>query len=174
MPRYSNMHFNVAPRYTGGSPAAVREEIAVRVAQEEKRAYEQVLTGAFGDEELHTAKTKGLKGIAEVVFERGNGWDVKDLCTEEQFRRERLKASKLRPGLLMVRDRDGSRIQPGKRIALVQVSTTEVYVYFGSSDDEGALRRREKAPYELPYIRVSKNEELTVEFPLPEGRTLAF
>jgi hypothetical protein len=85
MARHSNISYNVAPRYTCGSPAMVDERTAVQVAAEEKHFYEMALTGAFGEEDQTKAKTLGLLGIAEARHERPKGWDVLDLITQERF-----------------------------------------------------------------------------------------
>jgi hypothetical protein len=61
--------WNVVPRYTAGSPAAVDPETAERVAKEERAAYERVLTGAYGEEEKRRAERLGLEGIVYWYIE---------------------------------------------------------------------------------------------------------
>ena len=88
-PRF-NSH-NVRPRYTGGSPAAVREELARHVARQERIAYEQALSGAWGEEERARAETLGLDGIVYELWEEGSGkkfrWLQRDLITDRLTRR---------------------------------------------------------------------------------------
>ena len=85
------MHFNVRPRYTCGSPAMVHGEIARKVAVEEKDAYEQALSGFWGEDEKKRAETLGLDGLAYVMFEEGSGrefrWHVWDLITDKETRK---------------------------------------------------------------------------------------
>jgi hypothetical protein len=83
--RPRGLHWNVAPRYTAGSPAMVPEHIARQVAKEEKEAYERLLTGIYGEADKATAEKLGLKGIVEERFETKKGWDVTDVLTGEQF-----------------------------------------------------------------------------------------
>lgn len=85
----SKPYFNVAPRYTPGSPAMVDERTARRVAQEEQNGYDQVLTGIYGEEEVRRAKKLGLAGIVEQRIERTSRklWQVEDLITGEKFER---------------------------------------------------------------------------------------
>jgi hypothetical protein len=173
--RYANVSFGVFPRYTCGSGCAlVSEGIARGVVRDEKEAYQYALEGATGQSDLEMAKTAGLRGIAEVTFERGDGWDVQDLITGEQFRREKLKPAKLRPGMLFVRGKTGERLTPLKRIAQIILGSYEATILFGSEEDQRALASRQKAPYELENVTVSKNEEVMVEYPLPEEKRLDF
>ena len=65
-------HFSVAPRYTCGSPAMVSMETAVRVAVEEREAYEQCLDGVMGEELQRTARARGLANIAYARWEKGS------------------------------------------------------------------------------------------------------
>jgi hypothetical protein len=91
-------HFNVAPRYTPGSPALVSEDIALRVALQERGSIVHALEGAWGENEQAKANRLGLRGIVEYRRERGSGknsgWEVIDLCTGEKF--FRLSAEALR------------------------------------------------------------------------------
>jgi hypothetical protein len=82
-------HFNVAPRYTPGSPAWVPEGIARKVAIEERESYEHAREGVMGLDMETTAKTKGLLGIVELHVEepRRKAWRVLDLITGETFER---------------------------------------------------------------------------------------
>ena len=79
------VHYHVDTRYTCGSPAVVPEQTALRVAEEEKKAYERALTGVYGDDKKTLAETKGLDGIVEARAESGSGkkftWMIQDLIT---------------------------------------------------------------------------------------------
>jgi hypothetical protein len=79
--------FSVHPRYTCGSGAQVREEIAVRVAREELQAYEHALTGVYGASDQALAQHQGLPGIVEYLVEGKKSWTVYDLCTGEKYDR---------------------------------------------------------------------------------------
>lgn len=84
--RRTPTHFNVRPRYTPGSPAMVPEDIAVRVAVQERSFYERAISGRHGERTAEKARSRGLGGIVDVRRElpRGKGWDVLDLCTLER------------------------------------------------------------------------------------------
>lgn len=83
--------FHVRPRYTPGSPALVLDTVAMKVAVEEKAAYERALTGVMGEREKRKAEVLGLSGIAYAMYEKGSGkkfrWHVFDLITYEETRR---------------------------------------------------------------------------------------
>ena len=80
-----SVYFNVAPRYTPGSPAQVNGDLARRVAWEEKQAIEYYLNGTLGEANRALAETAGLAGIAEMRYERADCWIVEDLCTGRTF-----------------------------------------------------------------------------------------
>lgn len=80
-------HYNVAPRYTPGSPALVPRDVAERVAHEEKRFVEHALSGAWGERNKAMAERLGLRGIVELRTERRDHWEILDLCTGERFKR---------------------------------------------------------------------------------------
>jgi peptidoglycan/xylan/chitin deacetylase (PgdA/CDA1 family) len=77
--------FNVAPRYTSGSPALVDRNQAVQVAREEEGGYQHAAIGRYGPKLEERARTQGLLGIAEVRVETRKGWDVLDLITGERY-----------------------------------------------------------------------------------------
>jgi len=85
----SNYHYNVAPRYTPGSPAMVDAATAERVAASEKAHIGYILECYEGERAADRAKRLGLRGIAERRIEKGSGkkqgWEVLDLCTGERF-----------------------------------------------------------------------------------------
>lgn len=56
-------HFNVRPRYTAGSPAMVSEDIARRVAEEEREDYQRALDGTYGPEAQERARRDGLRPL---------------------------------------------------------------------------------------------------------------
>lgn len=91
-------YYYVAPRYTAGSPGFIGEQLALRVAHEEKTSYERTLTGIFGEDEKWRAEKLGLAGIVEQRIERKNGWDVLDILTREKKRYEEVPAKKLLRG----------------------------------------------------------------------------
>lgn len=80
-------HFNVVPRYTCGSPANADEGLALRVAQQEREAFETALKGIYGLEEKAKAELMGLDGIVEHRQEGRRCWLVHDLLTDQQFKR---------------------------------------------------------------------------------------
>ena len=79
-----SIQFNVAPRYTCGSPALVNPRIARHVAEEERRAYEHHLEGIYGEERQKRAEEKGLALISFTMKETRKGWEVEDLITGEK------------------------------------------------------------------------------------------
>lgn len=79
------LSYHVTPRYTPGSPALVRREIAEAVAVQEKHGYEHALTGIMGDAEKQKAEHFGLRGIAEERYEQRDRWIIRDLVTGEHF-----------------------------------------------------------------------------------------
>jgi hypothetical protein len=79
------VYYHVAPRYSGGSPAQVDFVTAQHVADDERRAYDNALQGAYGDEGIKNAQAKGLKGIVEEREERADCWIVSDLLTGDHF-----------------------------------------------------------------------------------------
>lgn len=87
MRRRSREFFSVRPRYAGGSPAQVPPNIALQVAQDEKRAHARTLEGFHGEAERLRAVALGLGHVVEFLVERPQGWDVVDVLTREAFRR---------------------------------------------------------------------------------------
>lgn len=77
--------YQVAPRFTPGSPAQVDEDTARRVAIEERDAYERAKDGTMGTADAVRAASMGLRGIVYTLTERRGGWDVHDLLTDEHF-----------------------------------------------------------------------------------------
>lgn len=77
--------YNVRPRYTPGSPAAVDRKTAEQVAREERDAYGHALTGIMGENERERAELLGVEGIAYTLHEQGSGrrfrWVQTDLIT---------------------------------------------------------------------------------------------
>jgi hypothetical protein len=74
-------YYNVAPRYTSGSPAMVAEDTAIRVAQEELAAHAHAQTGIYGVDAMERAEREGLDGIAYSCYEARNKMYVHDLIT---------------------------------------------------------------------------------------------
>lgn len=82
--RRGQVGFSVYPRYSGGSPAGVDMETAIRVALREQDEYESILYGEEGLEAQNRAKRLGLAHIVEVRRELPKAWDVLDLITGER------------------------------------------------------------------------------------------
>ena len=84
----NNGFYNVAPRYTCGSPAMVTSKIALCVSQQEKESYQHDLSGRYGEEKRRRAELFGLRGIVEFKTHKGSGkksgWEVLDLITNEK------------------------------------------------------------------------------------------
>jgi hypothetical protein len=92
-----NYHYNVKPRYTAGSPAAVDEKTALHQAEEEKKFHEMYLSGVMGEKNQALAEQLGLGPVAdqergglryspaELVIEHSNHWFVRCLITGEMF-----------------------------------------------------------------------------------------
>lgn len=76
--------WNVAPRYTGGSPAMVNPRIAHHVARQERESYEHHLEGIYGEHNKQKAEAEGLGLIAFTMRETRKGWEVEDLITGEK------------------------------------------------------------------------------------------
>lgn len=71
-------------------------DVAERVAMQEEEAHEHALEGVYGARKRREAKVLGLRGVAEVVTERRDGWHVRDLCTGEKYVRPFLGRQKKR------------------------------------------------------------------------------
>jgi len=84
----SRFSYNVAPRYTCGSPALVDQATAERVAREECKAFYVALSGRYGDEEARaTALKLGLGGIVEARETLARSYRFRDLLTGESGER---------------------------------------------------------------------------------------
>lgn len=80
--------FNVAPRYSAGSPASVDERTARRVIIDERSSYLSAITGLFGAvEQDRASKPYALNGIVERRLEYADGWVVYDMMTLDVFYR---------------------------------------------------------------------------------------
>lgn len=86
--------YNVAPRYTPGSPAQVDQATAEKIARDERAAYEQVMSGSYSVTELHRAERLGLSGIVEARQILARSYRFEDLITGERGER--------RPGAVSV------------------------------------------------------------------------
>jgi len=73
--------WNVAPRYTAGSPAMVDEATARRVAAQEQDAIEAFLDGSCGEENRTKAEKLGLDGIVWSSLEIRRVLVTEDLIT---------------------------------------------------------------------------------------------
>lgn len=85
-------HCYVRPRYTAGSPGTfnVDFETPRKIAEQERRGYENALKGVYGKTMKHRAETSGLAGIVELRQEviTKKGWRVEDLVTGRKFFRK--------------------------------------------------------------------------------------
>lgn len=77
--------YNVAPRYTAGSPALVDYTTAIRVAEQERDAFEPAREGIYGAEDKLKAETLGLDLIVFEMRERPTGWEVHDMITGKNY-----------------------------------------------------------------------------------------
>lgn len=68
-----NVIYQVAPRYTAGSPAQVDTATAQRVKVAEIAFYRDALNGLSGPDEQAKAKTLGLSGIVEALVDGPDG-----------------------------------------------------------------------------------------------------
>jgi hypothetical protein len=93
--RRGQVGFSVYPRYSGGSPAGVNMETAIRVALREQDEYASNLGGEEGREAQERAERMGLAHIVEARRELPKAWDILDLITGE--RRERPFSEGLSP-----------------------------------------------------------------------------
>jgi hypothetical protein len=83
-----NSHYNVAPRWSSGSPAMVDRRTAIGVAGDEQSSHSHALQGFYGEDKQRAAQAPGaLSGIVEHRHESGRGWFVRDLLTGEYFYR---------------------------------------------------------------------------------------
>ena len=98
LPQRKHSHFNVRPRYTAGSPAAVDRATAEAQADQEIEFCKMNASGVFGQENAEVAVRlgvgpvdagdgEGLRSPAEYVEEHSNHWLVQCLCTGEIFTR---------------------------------------------------------------------------------------
>lgn len=109
--------YNVAPRWTGGSPAQVDFATAQRVLYEEQVAHQMALSGTYGDEKARLAAELpyALRGIVEERIEHSDGWLVRDLLSREvcyRFARRRDG----RPPTLAARSRAHYRVVQEARV----------------------------------------------------------
>lgn len=81
--RVRNVHFEVRPRYCGGSPSLVPQGTCAQEAVDEQEAYERHLTGVYGDKKKAMAGKKGLKWICFARWEKGKKVYRYDLITGE-------------------------------------------------------------------------------------------
>lgn len=63
------IRYNVAPRYTAGSPAQVDQKTALRVARQETQAILGYLEGIYGEEAQQKAQRLGLEWIVYSLTE---------------------------------------------------------------------------------------------------------
>jgi hypothetical protein len=115
----TNTYYNVAPRYTAGSPALVDYTTAMQVAKEEARAYPHCLDGTYGPELQARAKELGLHGIVESRTNYAHHYLAEDLITGRRYDSRDLDPRK--PGRL-VRLKGSLTFLKGLRARVVAVS----------------------------------------------------
>jgi hypothetical protein len=77
--------FNLFPRYTAGSPAAVKDaELAQRVCREEMSAFQAYTEGVYGAEEAEWARKTGLGCI--VLEELTGALHYRDMITGNVYK----------------------------------------------------------------------------------------
>jgi hypothetical protein len=150
-----NICFSVRPRYTPGSPGSVDEELALRVASQEKESYEACLEGIYGDVDMAKAMKLGLKGIVEEMVENKGGWKVTDLITGDKFWRGSVKPSKIMRG--------DQLIEQGCYIEQV----LGPFRQFGSKEF-GFYTDKRKYVGDNGYISFNSNDLVKIERKLPE------
>ena len=124
-----HVSFSVHPKFSAGSGAGVSEEIALRVASQEKEEYERCLEGLYGeDKQLDAQQPNALRGIAEQLEEARGGWNVTDLITGEKYWRGPMKAGKVQVGDRLVEQRVTVTKQPapysGRLASLISIHGT--------------------------------------------------
>jgi hypothetical protein len=83
----SNFSFDVAPRYSPGSPALVDQPTAEKVMRAEREFYAHALEGIYGVEEQQKAKRMGLEGIVVQRWESATQVHTLDLMTDARSSR---------------------------------------------------------------------------------------
>lgn len=149
-------YFSVRPRYTPGSPGSVDEQMAQRVASQEKETYEVCLEGVYGESDLHKAKEMGLKGIVESMTEHKGGWNVVDMITGEKSWRGNVKPNKIQRGDRLIEKR-------------VNVTTTLGKHMHNGSAEYGFYTDKHEYTGDNGYISFNGNELVKIERKLPEG-----
>jgi hypothetical protein len=76
--------YNVAPRYSAGSPASVDRATALRAAADELEAYQRTVDGAYGEEQRERALRLGISGIVEEREIYAHHYLATDCMTGEQ------------------------------------------------------------------------------------------
>jgi len=79
----ARVRFNVAPRYTAGSPAMVPMKTALRVAEQERRGYHYAADARYGLDDVERARRLGVKGIVTATREVRGKVQTLDLFTGE-------------------------------------------------------------------------------------------
>lgn len=112
-------YYDVAPRYTAGSPALVSNAQARQLAVWELEGHQRALGGAYGPDEQTRATKLGLAGIVERKVEKGRHWEVFDLITGESF---------VRPFCVKVKGREFRRRE---RVTITYWAHTEAMLGLG-------------------------------------------
>lgn len=153
-----HVSFSVHPKFSAGSGAGVSEEIALRVASQEKEEYERCLEGLYGEElKLKASAPNALKGIVEKLEEKRGGWNVTDLITGERFWRGYVKPRSIQTGDRviqtafdgMLRQRTG-RLVKSQPLKLTDRGSVSYYVTY--EDSEGRLEGNQDVMIERPEV----------------------
>lgn len=77
------VRWNVAPRYTPGSPAMVDEGIARHVLADERECYLRALDGTYGEAARLRAVALGTEWVVFLTWEKGNKLYREDCTTRK-------------------------------------------------------------------------------------------
>lgn len=91
--------YNVAPRYSAGSPALVDERTADEVQVAELEGYARAMSGIYGAEKQDRARRLGLSGIVEHRQVFAHHFIATDRITGERRDSRNIQRGKPRPGI---------------------------------------------------------------------------
>lgn len=79
-------YWDVRPRYSPGSPAALYDDRLIKdIVWSERTHYQGALEGLYGPEQQARAERLGLRGIVVLTYERRGRWDCYDEVTGEHY-----------------------------------------------------------------------------------------
>lgn len=135
------IRWNVAPRYSPGSPAQVDFATAQQVAADEQRGYEYALRGVYGEEQQAQARERGLDRIVWSQQEIQNCWRVQDYLTGRTYVVLPFVRLEVRRGRL-------ARVERGDVIAFRQEGGSLLYTH-GKVDRIETNRPRRSRPLQV-------------------------